>query len=734
MLLDRLANSLLDRAAASIDATGLSRRTFLTASAAAGGGLLLSIGLPRATLPAEAAEAGSFAPNAFIRIGRDDKITLVMPYAEMGQGTDTSIAMLIAEELEVGLDQVQIEHATGDDKLYTNPLIGEQVTGGSTAVRASWDPMRQAGAAARMMLIAAAAQAWQVEATECHAEKGTVFHAASNRRAPYGDLADKAAGLPVPGKVALKDPKDFTLVGTPAKRTDSPGKVNGTAMYGLDVRPPGLKVATVAACPVIGGKLGSVDDSQAKAVKGVRQIVRLDDAVAVVADHMGAAKKGLAALQITWDEGANAHVSTADIVAQLEAAAAKPGAVARQEGDVDAALKAAASKFEADYHLPLLAHATMEPLNCTVHVQKDSCDVWVGNQVQNRARAAAARITGLPFEKVQDHSYFLCGGFGRRLEIDYVEQAVRIAQQVDGPVKVIWTREEDIQHDVYRGNNFSRFRAGLDANGMPVSFEHRVVGPAVMARFLPVLFKDGVDLDIVDNAAGPYGYPNLRIDYVRQEMPTGLATGNWRGVGVTRNTAVVEGFIDELAHNAGKDPVEYRRALLDKDPRARAVLDLAAQKSGWGQPMPAGSGRGISLLLGFGTYMAQVAEVAVDKNGQVAVKRVVCAYDCGMIVNPDTIKAQIEGGIMYGLSAALYGEITLKDGRVEQSNFDSYQVLRINEAPAIEVYRVENSEAPGGMGEPATSGIAPAVVNAVFAATGKRLRKLPIDASQLKSA
>ncbi len=734
MLLDRLASSLLDRAAASADTTGLSRRTFLTATAAAGGGLLLSIALPRAIVPAEAAEAAAFAPNAFISIGSDNKITLVMPYAEMGQGTDTSIAMLIAEELEVGLDQVQIEHATGDDKLYANPLIGEQITGGSTAVRASWDPMRQAGAAARMMLIAAAAGAWQVEAKDCHAEKGSVIHAASNRRAPYGDLTAKAAGLPVPDKVALKEPKDFTLIGTPAKRTDSPGKVNGTAMYGLDVRPPGLKVATVAACPVIGGKLGSVDDSQAKAVKGVRQIVRLENAVAVVADHMGAAKKGLAALQITWNEGANAHVSTADIVAQLEAAAAKPGVVARQEGDVDTALKTAASKFEADYHLPLLAHATMEPLNCTVHVQKESCEVWVGNQVQNRARAVAARITGLPFEKVQLHNYFLGGGFGRRLEIDYVEQAVRIAQQVEAPVKVIWTREEDIQHDVYRGNNFSRFRAGPDADGMPVSFEHRVVGPAVMARFFPPLVKDGVDLDIVDNAAGPYGYPNLRVDYVRQEMPTGLATGNWRGVGITRNTAVVEGFIDELAHNAGKDPVEYRRALLDKDPRAKAVLDLAAAKSGWGQPMPPGSGRGVSVLLGFGTYMAQVAEVAVDKNGQVAVKRVVCAYDCGMVVNPDTIKAQIEGGIMFGLSAALYGEITLKDGRVEQSNFDSYQVLRINEAPAIEVYRVENSEAPGGMGEPATSGIAPAVVNAVFAATGKRLRKLPIDASQLKSA
>jgi isoquinoline 1-oxidoreductase subunit beta len=727
MLIDRINEIARARAG------GFSRRAFIKASAAAGGGLLLSVSLPAFTGEAAAA-TGVFAPDAFIRIDADGKVTMVMPQVEMGQGTYTSIPMLIAEELEVELATVQLEHAPPNDKLYANPLIGFQATGGSTSIRGYWEPLRRAGATARNMLISAAADTWGVAASDCRAAKGVVTHAASGRKLGYGELAAKAAGLPVPEKVALKDPKDFTLIGTPAKRLDTPAKVNGTAMFGIDTRLPGMKIATVAISPVFGGKLAKVDDTKALAVKGVRQVVRLDDAVAVVADHMGAAKKGMEALDITWDEGANAKLSTGDILQQLESAAATPGVIGAKEGDVEKAIAGAAKKIEANYHMPFLAHAAMEPMNCTVHVTKDSCEVWVGTQVATRAQATAAEVTGLPPEKVQVHNHLLGGGFGRRLDIDGVTLAVRIAKQVEGPVKVVWTREEDIQHDIYRPFYYGRLTAGLDAAGAPVAWHHRVVGSSILARWYPPAFKDGLDSDAVEGAAGPYSFPNILVDYVRQEPPAGLLTGWWRGVGITHNAFIVEGFIDELAAAAGKDPVDYRGALLAKSPRAKAVLDLVAAKSGWGEKLPAGSGRGVSLLFGFGSYIAEVAEVAVDKDGQVRVKRVTCAVDCGQVVNPDTVKAQMEGGIIFGLSAALYGEITLKDGRVEQSNFDSYQVVRIDQAPQVEVHIVQSGEAPGGIGEPGTAAIAPAVVNAIFAATGKRLRKLPIDSGALKSS
>jgi len=727
MLIDRINETVRARAG------NLSRRAFIKVGAAAGGGLLLSVSLPAFSSEAAAA-TDVFAPDAFIRIDGTGKVTMVMPQVEIGQGTYTSIPMLIAEELEVELATVQLEHAPPNDKLYANPLIGFQATGGSTSVRGFWEPLRRAGATARTMLISAAADQWGVAAGDCRAEKGVVIHAASGRKLSYGELAAKAAGLPVPEKVALKDPKDFTLIGTPAKRLDTPAKVNGTAVFGIDTKLPGLKIATVAISPVFGGKLAKVDDSKALAVKGVRQVVQLDDAVAVVADHMGAAKKGLAALELTWDEGANAKLSTGDILHQLESGAAKPGVIGTKEGDVEKAFASAAKKIEANYHIPFLAHAAMEPMNCTVHVTKDSCEVWVGTQVATRAQATAADVTGLPPEKVQVHNHLLGGGFGRRLDIDGVTLAVRIAKQVDGPVKVVWSREEDIQHDVYRPFYYGRLAAGLDATGAPVAWFHRVVGSSILARWYPAAFKDGLDFDAVDGAAGPYGFRNVLVDYVRREPPAGIVTGWWRGVGITHNAFIVEGFIDELAAAAGKDPVEYRGALLAKAPRAKAVLDLVAAKSGWGGKLPAGQGRGVSLLFGFGSYIAEVAEVAVDKDGQVQVKRVTCAIDCGQVVNPDTIKAQMEGGIIFGLSAALYGEITLKDGRVEQSNFDSYQVVRINEAPQVDVHIVDSREAPGGIGEPGTAAIAPAVVNAIFAATGKRLRKLPIDSGALKSS
>jgi isoquinoline 1-oxidoreductase subunit beta len=712
---------------------GVSRRTFLVAGAAAGGGLLLGFYLPQRVI-AEAATAGTdvFGPNAFVRIRPDDSVVLVMPQVEMGQGTYTSMSMLIAEELEVDLAQVTLEAAPPDDKLYANPLIGFQVTGGSTSVMAYWEPLRRAGATARVMLIAAAANDWSVDPLSCRAEKGAVVDPATGRRLKYGELADAAAKLPVPDKVALKDPKDFTLIGTPAKRIDTPDKVNGKAQFGIDAIVPGMKIAAVAACPVFGGKLVNVDDSKAMAIKGVRQVVRLDDAVAVVGDHMWAAMQGLAALDIDWDDGPNANVSTASIVEQMEVASQKEGVVAHKEGDIAKGMTDSARKVEAVYEVPFLAHAAMEPMNCTVHVREDGCNIWVGNQVVSRAQAAAAQVTGLPPEKVQVHNHLIGGGFGRRLDVDGITQAVAIAKQVDGPVKVIWSREEDIQHDVYKPYFFDRMTAGLDANGTPIAWHHRITGSSVWARWLPPTFKNGFDPDTIEGAEPPYELPNILLDYVRQEPP-GLTTGNWRGVGPTHNIFVVESFIDELAAAAKKDPVEYRRGLLGKSPRVLGALNLAAEKAGWGQPLAPGLGRGVSVQLAMGTYLSQIAEVEVSKDGEVSVRRVVCALDCGMAVNPDTIAAQIEGGIIFGISAALWGEITLKNGRVEQNNFNDYRVLRINETPLIEVHLVKSTEAPGGIGEPGTIGIAPAMTNAIFALTGKRIRKLPIK-DQLRHA
>jgi isoquinoline 1-oxidoreductase subunit beta len=712
--------------------TDLARRDFLRAGAATGGGLMLSLMLP---LAAGAQPVGdkAFAPNAFVRIGEDGQVALVMPYVEMGQGTYTAIPMLIAEELEVSLSQVRLEHAPPDEKLYGNPLIaGVQATGGSTAIMAAWQPLRQAGAVARTLLVAAAAKRWNVAPETCRAQAGEVLHPATGRSLKYGALAADAARLPVPKKVALKDPKDFKIIGTPAKRLDAPAKVDGSAIYGIDVRPPGVKVATLAQSPVFGGRLKDLDDTAAKAVKGVRQIVRLDDAVAVVADHMGAAKKGLAALKIEWDDGPHARLTTEQIARELEQATLAAGAVAQDVGDTDKAMAAAATKVEATYHLPFLAHAAMEPMNCTVHVRKDGCDVWVGTQVAARAQAAAAKVTGLPLDKVVLHQHLIGGGFGRRLEVDGVTRATEIARHVDGPVKVVWTREEDIQHDMYRPYWFDRLQAGLDGKGRPVVWSHRFAGSSIIARWLPPGFSKGLDPDSVDGAIHlAYGLPNLRVEYRRVEPP-GVPTAFWRSVGPSHNVFVVESFMDELAAAAKQDPVAYRLALLEKSPRAKAVLELAAAKAGWGQALPQGVGRGVSVQNVFGSYLAQVAEIEVAKDGSVRVRRVVAAVDCGIVVNPDTVKAQIESATNFGITAALYGEVTIKDGRVEQSNFDTYQMLRLDEAPSIEVHIVKSVEAPGGMGEPGTSAIVPAVANAIFAATGKRLRRMPVDPAQLK--
>ncbi|MGY4480339.1 molybdopterin cofactor-binding domain-containing protein [Bradyrhizobium sp. USDA 3364] len=715
-------------------AADLSRRNFLRATAVAGGGLLLSVSLPFAGRESEAAAADGFAPNAFVRIGGDGKVVLTMPYVEMGQGTYTSIPMLIAEELEIGLNQVQLEHAPPSDKLYANPLLGVQATGNSNAMRGAWQPMRKAGATAKAMLVGAAAKRWNVEPASCRAENGEVLHAASGRKASYGELAADAAQMPVPENVTLKSPAEFKLIGTPAKRLDTPSKINGTAVYGIDARPPGVKVATLAQSPVFGGRVKRVDDAAAKAVNGVRQIVTLDDAVAVVADHMGAAKKGLAALTIEWDEGPHAKLATADIARELEAATTKLGAVAQNIGDADKAMAGAATKIEATYQLPFLAHATMEPMNCTVHVRPDGCEIWVGNQALSRVQAVAAKMLNLPPEKVVVHNHLLGGGFGRRLEVDGVIRAVQIAKQVDAPVKVVWTREEDIQHDMYRPYWFDRISVGLDALGKPVAWNNRFAGSSVIARWAPPAFRNGLDGDTTEGAIDlVYDIPNFHVEYVRVEPP-GIPTAFWRSVGPSHNVFVAESMIDEMAAAAKQDPVEYRKALLGKSPRAKAALELAAAKAGWGGKLPAGRGRGVSLQFVFGSYLAQIAEVEVAKDGSVRVHRVVCAMDCGTVVNPDTVQAQLQSGINFGVTAALYGEITLKDGRVEQTNFDSYQMLRIDQAPAIEVHIVPSTEPPGGMGETGTSGSVPAISNAIYAATGKRLRKMPVDPAVLKQA
>ena len=712
---------------------GPSRRAFLQAGIAASGGLLLSVRLPALIGEAEAENANSFSPNAFVRIERDGRVILTMPYVEMGQGTYTSIPMLIAEELEVDLKQVLLEHAPPDEKRFGNPFFGGiQVTGGSTTMRAVWEPMRQAGATARILLVAAAAKRWNVDPKSCRAQKGEVFHARTGRRAKYGDLAADAARMTAPQQVTLKRPEDFRLIGTPAKRLDTPAKVNGTAVYGIDVRPPGVKIATLAQSPVFGGRVKGVDDAAAKAVKGVRQILRLDDAIAVVADHMGAAKKGLAALVIEWDDGPHAKLNTEEIARELEKATLNSGSVAQNIGDIDGAMSSAVTKIEATYQVPFLAHAAMEPMNCTVHVRKDGCEVWVGNQVIARVQAAAAKTSGLPLDKVVVHNHLIGGGFGRRLEIDGVIRAVQIAKHVDGPVKVVWTREEDIQHDMYRPYWFDRLSAGLDEKGKPVAWNHRFAGSSIMARWFPPAFNNGLDPDTTDGAIDlTYDLPNMHVEYLRVE-PQGIPTAFWRSVGPSHNVFVVESFMDELAKAAKQDPVAYRRALLDNAPRAKAVLDLAAEKAGWGQPLPKRVGRGVSLQFVFGTYMAQVAEVEVSGDGEVRVRRVVCAVDCGIVVNPDTVRAQVEGAVIFGITAALYGEITLQDGRVEQANLDTYQILRLDEAPVIDVYIVNSAEAPGGMGEAGTSAIVPAVANAIFAATGKRLRRMPIDTAGLK--
>lgn len=708
------------------------RRAFLQGVAGVGACLVVGFGW-RAPAQAQAtATATQLSPNAFIRVSPQGGITLLVPYVEMGQGAYTSQAQLLAEELDVALEQVTVLPAPPDETLYSNPLLGGQITGGSASLAGSWGPLRQAGADTRALLVAAACDWWDANAADCRTERGRVIHTPSGRELAYGDLVAAAAALPVPVGTPLKALKDHRLIGKPVRRVDTAAKVDGTAAFGIDAMPPGVKFAVVRASPVFDGRLASVDEAPALAVRGVRQVVKLDDLVAVVADHTWAAMKGMAALDIRWNEGDNATLTTADLVAQCDAALAREGVVAATAGNVAEAEASAASTYEATFRQPMLAHATMEPVNCTAHVTPERCEVWVGCQVLGRAHRRAAAALGLPPDKVVVHNHLLGGGFGRRLETDYVEQAVRIAKHVEGPVKITWTREEDTRQDYFRYHNHSRVRVALDAAGMPASWSHRVVAPAVMEQFLPNYYQGGVDFDAVNGASGPYAFANLHVDYVRQDPPAGLHVGNWRGVGHTRNVFVVESVIDDLAVRAGADPVEYRRRLLAHAPRALAVLERAAKEAGWGTPLAPGQGRGVALLDGFGSFLAQIAQVRVDRSGALTIERVVCAVDCGVAVNPDIVKAQIVGGTVYGISAALYGRITVANGRVEQGNFDSYRVLRMRETPPIDVHIVDSQADPGGVGEPGTCGIFPALTNAIFQATGRRLYELPIDPAQLR--
>jgi isoquinoline 1-oxidoreductase subunit beta len=708
---------------------GVSRRALLTGGLA--GGFLLAFHLPLRAVnePAQPPDTtdGKFAPNAFIRIDATGLTTLVMPQVEMGQGIYTGVAMILAEELDADLKQVTVEHAPANEKLYANPAFGIQATGGSTSVRAFWTPLRNAGASARAMLVQAAAQQWQVVPASCTTSNGEVIHAASGRKVSYGEIALAASSQTPPKDVALKDPKNFVIIGTPLKRFDTPEKVNGKAVYGIDAMLPDMKFATLKACPVFGGKVGKVDDSAAKKILGVRQIVVLDDLVAVIGDHMWAAKKGLDALVIDWDEGPNARLSSKDIWRDLRAASERDGVVAKSEGDIAKGL-ATGDRMDAAYELPFLAHATMEPLSATVHCKPDSCEIWTGTQIMARVQSEAAKAAGLPVDKVMVNQHLLGGGFGRKLEPDMVVAAVRIAKQVDGPVKVVWTREEDVQHDIYRPVYRDTIAAAL-SDGKIVAWKYKISGAAIIARWLPPAFQKGIDIDAVDSAVDmPYDIPNFHVEYVRAEPPA-VPTGFWRGVGPNNNVFAIECFMDELARKAGKDPVEFRRSMLATRPRFLSVLNQAAEKANWGQPLPPRVGRGVCVQPSFASFIATVVEAEVDEHGEVLLRRATSVVDTGIAVNPDTIVAQIEGGLIFGLTAALYGEITIDKGRVQQSNFHDYRMLRIDQAPKIEVHVVKSGEPPGGIGEAGVTAAPPALRNAIFAATGVALRRLPIDRS-----
>jgi isoquinoline 1-oxidoreductase beta subunit len=707
----------------------LDRRSFLKTGIAGATGLVIGFYLPGRREVLAAASATPAVLNAWVHITPDDKVTILISKSEMGQGVETSLAMLAAEELECDWKRIHTEFAPAD-KVYYDPAFGMQGTGGSQSIHSCWEPMRKAGATAREMLIGAAAQKWGVDASECRAENGAIVHSATKRRATFGSLAVAAAQIPQPKDVKLKDPSQFTIVGKPTKRLDTPKKVNGTAEFGIDVRRPGMLHASVEHCPVFGGKVASFDATKAKAIPGVKDVIQIPTGVAVVADNTWTAFQGRKALDIKWDEGPNAAVSSATIRKSFEDACETSGVVSRKEGDAAAGLASAAQKLEAVYEAPYQAHATMEPMNGTADVRADGVDLWVPTQFQTPSQGMAAGIAGVKPDDVKVHTTYLGGGFGRRGWSDFVAESTIISKAMGAPVQVTWTREDDTQHDYYRPASYIKMSAGLDANGKPTAFTARVACDSIMSWFFPGSIKNGLDSSSVEGVSDiAYDIPNILVDYHLMAGP--IPMGFWRSVGASQNGFFSEGFVDELAAAAKKDPYEYRRDLLAKQPRLLGVLNLAAQKAGWGTPLPKGRFRGIACLEAFSTYAAEVVEISIDKDGTVNVHRVVAAMDCGRVINPDTAEGQVSGAIVYGITAALKTEITIDRGRVVQTNFDTNPMLRMNEVPKIEVYFVPSEETPTGLGEPAVPPVAPAIANAIFAATGKRLRRLPFKPEDL---
>ncbi|TVQ89372.1 MAG: xanthine dehydrogenase family protein molybdopterin-binding subunit [Chromatiaceae bacterium] len=711
----------------------IDRRAFLRLGAS-GGGLLLGLQLPaplaRWVVPAASAGVGTamatpaeFVPNAWLRIGSDGGILFLVARSEMGQGVMTALPMLLAEELGVGLDQIVVRFAPADPA-YVNIRIGRQLTGGSTSVREAWYRLREAGALARTVLIEAAAARWGIIPATCRVERAQVLHPDGEQRLDFAALAVAAAALPLPAAVTLKPAAAWQLIGTPAPRLDSPDKVNGRARFGLDVRLTEKAVACVVRCPVFGGRLRGFDADAVEGLPGVIAVLPISSGVAVVAADTWIALQARRMLRIDWEPGPAAGLGSAALRARSAARLEQAGTIVEDQGDALTALAAASTRVEALYEVPYQAHACLEPMNCTADVRADGCDLYVPTQDQGGAQQATMEITGLPAAQVRVHTTFLGGGFGRRLEQDFVREAVALSKALGRPIQVVWTREDDLRHGVYRPAGLNRLRGGLDRAGRLVAWQHRVVAPSILARVAPAAVADGVDRTAVDGAVDlPYAIPNRQVQYRQVDSP--LPVGFWRAVGTSQNTWITECFLDELAAAGGRDPLALRRTLLQGRPRHLAVLDLAAQKAGWGAPAADGRGRGIALVDAFGSIVVQVAEVSLQA-GVVRVHRVVCAVDCGTVVNPDGVVAQLEGGILFGLTATLKGAITIADGQVEQGNFDTYPLLRASETPVVEVHIVPSTEPPGGVGEPGVSPIAAAVCNAVFAATGQPVHSLPI--------
>ena len=695
----------------------LSRRKFLQSSAATGGALVIGFALPTRFFEAQAATDAKM--NAWIRIGSDNSVTILVARSEMGQGVVMALPTLVAEELEVDLNKVKVEFAPpGED--YINAMLGGQITGGSTSVRDGWEKLRIAGAKARVMLTEAAAQKWGVNASDCVAANG--FVTCKGKKASYGSLAEAASKLTPPKEVALKDPSKWKYIGKPLKRLDTAGKISGKTEFGIDVKLPGMLYASLAQCPVIGGKATAVDDAKAKSMPGVKHVVKITDGVAVVADSWWQAKQARDALKITWDEGAGKALTTEAVFKGLEGAMAKPGATIKTQGNVADGMKAAAKKVEATYEMPFLSHSPLEPMNFTADVKKDSALLIGSIQFQQLAMGMASAITGLKPEQITIKTTYLGGGFGRRIDCDFFAQAVEISKAIGAPVKLLWTREDDMTHDFYRPASLTQMSAGLDAAGKPTALAFKMSSPSVTSRLFPPLVKDGVDPLMTEAILVPYDIPNQSVGTVIHD--TGLRVGYLRSVSHALNVFANESFIDEMAAAAGKDPYQFRLSLLEKQPRFANVLKLAAEKAGWGKPLPKGRARGIALMEGYETYMAQVAEVSVE-NRQVKVHRVVVAVDLGRMVNPNIVEQQIESNIVFGLTALLYGDITLKEGRVQQTNFNTFQLLRMPETPKIEMHIVKSTEKPGGIGEPGMALLPPAVANAVYALNGQRLRTMP---------